>query len=209
MLVQGDSTGDTNLSDLVKLYIKDRYNKPGEVFLGVTHRLDRPVSGVTIFARTSKALERMNALFAARKIAKTYLAITGKRPEPIAGKLIHFLLKNELKNVVRVFDYQSKKSKEAKQSELEYELIGEVGDQFLLKINPLTGRPHQIRAQLARIGCPIRGDLKYGYPKPNADGSIHLHCLSLGFEHPVKKEETLISASPPSDAIWSLFDFQI
>lgn len=205
ILVQGDQTGDKPLVDFVKLYIKDRYEKPGDVFLGVIHRLDRPASGVTIFARTSKALERMNRLFSERKIEKKYWAIVGKRPEPLYGHLTHFLLKDENKNVVKAYDKLSNRAKDAKQADLDYELTGEIGDCFLLEIDLQTGRPHQIRAQLAKIGCPIRGDVKYGYPKANRDGSIHLHCRSLSFIHPVKNEPVTITADPPEEQVWRLF----
>lgn len=206
MLVQGDETGDRPLSEDVKLYIKDRYNKPGDVFLGVIHRLDRPVSGVVVFARTSKALERMNRLFQERKIEKTYLAIVNERPDPITGKLTHFILKDKSKNFVKVFDFQSNRGKDAKEAILEYDLIGEIGTQHLLEVHPLTGRPHQIRAQLSRIGCPIRGDLKYGAPKANEDGSICLHCRKLAFEHPVTKVRVEIKARPPENQFWRVFN---
>ncbi len=205
VLVQGDKTGDQTLGDFVKLYIKDRYDKPGDVFLGIIHRLDRPVSGVTIFARTSKALERMNRLFADRKIEKTYWAITAKRPEPLAGHLTHYLLKDTERNVVKAFDKPSSRAKDAKIAELDYELIREIGINFLLEVNPITGRPHQIRAQLAKAGYPIRGDVKYGFLKANPDGSIHLHCRSLTFVHPVKNEPVTITADPPREQIWNLF----
>lgn len=205
LLVHGDETGDETLSDMVKAYIKINYDKPGEVFLGVPHRLDRPASGVMVFARTSKALERMNKIIADRQIEKTYWAVTGARPKPIVGSLTHYLLKDHEKNKTKVFDRPSNRSKDAKKSELDYELIGEIGDCFLLKINLKTGRPHQIRAQLAYIGTPIRGDHKYGYFKPNRDKSIHLHCRSMSFEHPVKKEMITIKADPPNDQVWNLF----
>jgi 23S rRNA pseudouridine1911/1915/1917 synthase len=205
MLVQGDETGDPTLADEVKAYIKEKYAKPGEVFLGVIHRLDRPASGVTIFARTSKALERMNKLFAERDIKKTYWAITHHRPEPFEGHLKHFIVKDGSRNIIKVFDKLSSRSKNAKLAELDYELIGEIGENFLLKINLQTGRPHQIRGQLAKIGCPIRGDVKYGYPKGSRDGSIHLHSKYLSFEHPVTKEKVTITARPPDEQIWNLF----
>jgi 23S rRNA pseudouridine1911/1915/1917 synthase len=205
MLVQGDETGDTPLSELVKRYIKLQYDKPGEVFLGVIHRLDRPVSGVVVFARTSKALERMNKLFHDRNIDKTYWAITAVRPNPIQGHLTHFLVKDTEKNQTKALDKLSNRNKDAKQADLDYELIMEIGDNCLIEVHPITGRPHQIRAQLAKIGCPIRGDLKYGFPKANKDGSIMLHCRSLAFEHPVKNEPVIITAEPPDNQFWRLF----
>ncbi len=204
-LVQGDETGDTPLSEFVKTYIKIRYKKPGDVFLGIIHRLDRPVSGVVVFARTSKALTRMNKLFQERKIEKTYLAVTKERPQPISGHLTHYILKDRSRNVARAYEKIGKKTRNAKKSDLDYELIGEVGNLHLLKIHPQTGRPHQIRVQLASIGCPIWGDLKYGFKKPNPDASIHLHCKSLAFIHPVKKEPVLIEAEVPDNQIWRQF----
>ncbi|HMO38215.1 MAG TPA: RNA pseudouridine synthase [Saprospiraceae bacterium] len=205
VLVQGDETGDTPLSDMVKEYIKVRYDKPGEVFLGVIHRIDRPVSGVVVFARTSKALERMNRLFQERKVQKTYWAITAHRPEPLSGRLTHFILKDATKNVSKAFDTQSSRAKDAKESLLDYELIGQIGMHCLLEVRPITGRPHQIRVQLAKIGCPIRGDVKYGFPTPNADGSIYLHCRALTFEHPTLKQDITITADPPRAQFWDVF----
>ncbi len=205
ILVQGDETGDETLGDQVKQYVKEKYGKPGDVFLGTIHRLDRPASGVTIFARTSKALERMNKIFAERQIKKTYWAVVGKRPEPLTGHLTHYILKDTSKNVVKALDSLSNRSKDAKRADLDYELIAEIGEHFLLKIDLQTGRPHQIRAQLAKIGCSIKGDVKYGYMTPNKDSSIHLHCRSISFEHPVKKEPVLITASVPNEQIWRLF----
>lgn len=204
VLVQGDETEDRPLGEYVKDYIKHRYQKPGDVFLGVIHRLDRPVSGVCVFARTSKALSRMNELFKNREIQKTYWAITNERPDPLNGHLEHFLEKDKNKNLVHV--YLRQRSPDAKKSELDYKLIGSLGQQHLLEVNPLTGRPHQIRAQLAKIGCPIMGDVKYGYKQANRNGAIHLHCRNLSFLHPVKKEMVSITASLPRDQIWSLFD---
>jgi 23S rRNA pseudouridine1911/1915/1917 synthase len=205
MLVQGDITGDTPLLDLVKNYIKVRYQKPGDVFLGTIHRLDRPVSGVVIFARTSKALTRMNQIFQERDIQKLYLAITENRPDPLSGTITDYLKKDAEKNVVKRFPNPSKRPSDAKLSVLDYELMAEIGDNHLLKVNPHTGRPHQIRVQLAGIGCPIRGDLKYGAPKANKNGTIHLHCYKLSFIHPVKNEEVEIIADLPKDNIWNLF----
>ena len=205
LLVHGDKTGDQSLADLVKKYIKQKYNKPGDVFLGVIHRLDRPASGVVIFARTSKALERMNRLFSDRKIDKIYWAVTGNRPDPIEGTLTHFVLKDHGKNKVKAFEQKSSRAKNAKKAFLEYEMIGGLGDNYLLEVKLHTGRPHQIRAQLAKIKCPIRGDLKYGFPKANRDKSIHLHGKSISFVHPVKKEPLTISAEPPDEQIWNIY----
>lgn len=207
VLVQGDETGDTPLSELVKRYIKLQYDKPGDVFLGVIHRLDRPVSGVVVFARTSKALERMNKLFHDRNIQKTYWAVTAQRPEPLQGHLTHYLIKDSERNVSRALEQPSKRNPDAKLAELDYELVMEVHGHCLLEVHPITGRPHQIRAQLAKIGCPIRGDVKYGFPSPARDGMIYLHCRSLAFEHPVKKEPVVITADPPEDQIWKLFEW--
>lgn len=204
-LVQGDATGDTTLADWVKVYIKNRYGKPGDVFLGVIHRIDRPVSGAVVFARTSKALERMNRLFRDREVQKTYLAVTTERPNPLAGHLTHFLTKDKERNVAKAYDRLSNRAKGAKKSELDYELIGELGGHHLLKVNPITGRPHQIRVQLAKMGWPIRGDVKYGFKQPNTDLSIHLHCYQMQFEHPVKKEPVVITADPPHDQVWDMF----
>ena len=204
-LSQGDKTGDTALPDYVKAYIKRKYKKAGDVFLGVVHRLDRPVSGVLIFARTSKALTRMNKLFLDQEIEKTYWAITNHRPDPISGTLEHYLLKDRTKNITKAYDKPSKRNTGAKKSTLSYELIGQSADNHLIEVKPKTGRPHQIRVQLASMGCSIRGDLKYGYPKANKDSSIHLHCHSMTFIHPVKKEKIKISARPPKDQIWGHF----
>jgi 23S rRNA pseudouridine1911/1915/1917 synthase len=208
VLVQGDETGDTPLSELVKRYIKFQYDKPGEVFLGVIHRLDRPVSGVVVFARTSKALERMNKLFHDRLVKKTYWAVTAKRPDPLRGHLTHYLIKDNERNISRVLDQPSKRNPDAKLAELDYELVMELHGHCLVEVHPITGRPHQIRAQLARIGCPIQGDVKYGFPTAARDGNIYLHCRSLAFEHPVKKEPVFITAEPPKDQIWKLFEWK-
>ena len=202
-LVQGDETGDQPLSDWVKKYIKVRYGKPGAVYLGVIHRIDRPVSGVVIFARTSKALERMNRLFQERKIKKTYLAVVEERPKELEGRLIHYLEKDSSRNRVHVYKQQKGKSKK---SELTYKLIAGLGDHHLLEVNPITGRSHQIRGQLARIGCSIRGDVKYGANRKNYGGFIHLHCKEMSFIHPVKKEPVSIKADKPDEQIWRLFE---
>ena len=202
-LVQGDETGDKPLSEFTKEYIKVRYKKPGDVFLGVIHRLDRPVSGATVFARTSKGLTRMNELFRKREVKKTYWAIVNERPEPLNGKLTHYLMKDRDRNVVTAFAKQ--KYKAAKKAVLNYEFIGEIGMNKLIQIDLETGRPHQIRVQLSKIGIPIKGDIKYGYRTRNQDGSIHLHCRSISFIHPVKKEPVTVTADPPNEAIWNLF----
>lgn len=204
ILVQADETEDMPLSEYVKYYIKERYNKPGAVFLGTIHRLDRPVSGVCIFARTSKGLARMNQLFKERKVEKTYWAITSKRPEPLSGHLTHYIDKDRSRNVAHAS--AKPRSKNAKRADLDYELKAEVGDHSLIEVKPQTGRPHQIRVQLARLGCPIRGDVKYGHPIANVDGSIHLHSRSLSFIHPVKNEPVTIVSDPPNDEVWRMFD---
>jgi 23S rRNA pseudouridine1911/1915/1917 synthase len=201
-LVQGDETGDEPLVDRCKRYIKDKYNKPGEVFLGVVHRLDRPVSGVVVFARTSKALERMNELFRDRQTKKTYWAITKSKPKEVSGTLVHWLIKNEKNNKVTAF---AKENKDGQRSELNYQLIRHQSGFYLLEVNPITGRPHQIRVQLASMGCVIIGDVKYGYTSPNADKSICLHARQLSFVHPVKKETISIEAPLPKNEVWNLF----
>lgn len=205
-LVQADITGDMTLADWTKAYIKHRYKKPGDVFLGVIHRIDRPVSGTVIFARTSKGLTRMNELIKERKIEKKYWAVTAIRPNPLSADLTHYILKDREKNKVKVFDQPSRRSKDAKQAELSYSLLSGIGDNYLLEVMLKTGRSHQIRAQLARVGYPIRGDIKYGFKKPNQDASIHLHCRSMSFLHPVKKEQVCIQSDPPNEQIWNLFE---
>ena len=202
-LVQGDDTNDTPLSEFVKQYIKLRYNKPGDVFLGVVHRLDRPVSGVTIFARTSKGLSRMNALFRERAVEKTYLALVNDRPSPLEGTLTHYLLKDRERNIVKA--YQSQRYKDAKKAELSYSLKASIANHHMLEVKPLTGRPHQIRVQLSRLGCSIRGDVKYGSKIRNRDGRIHLHSHQLSFIHPVKKEPVLITGELPKEQTWNMF----
>ena len=202
VLVQGDETGDKPLAEHCKDYIKEKYNKPGAVFLGVVHRLDRPVSGLVVFARTSKALERMNKIFKSRKVQKTYWAVVKRRPNPDRGKLVHWLQKDGKRNVTTAFDHEVEGTQRA---ELEYRSLGKLNDHWLLEVKPLTGRPHQIRVQLASIGCPIRGDLRYGFHKPNPDRSINLHARSLYFEHPVKKEFLTLRAGLPEDQFWEQF----
>ena len=205
MLVQGDETNDKPLVDFAKDYIKARYGKPGDVFLGVVHRIDRPVSGAVIFARTSKALERMNKIFADREVDKTYWALVKDRPDPLSATLVHYLDKDREKNITKALDAPSRRHPDAKRSELTYDLISSIGNYHLLEVHPKTGRSHQIRAQLSRIGLPIKGDLKYGFPTPNTDGSIHLHCRSMKFIHPVTKETIEIMADPPEGQIWEQF----
>jgi 23S rRNA pseudouridine1911/1915/1917 synthase len=198
-LVQGDITGDVSLDLLLKQYIKKKYNKPGDVFLGVVHRIDRPASGVVVFARTSKALSRMNELFREKQVQKTYWAIVREMPNPEEGRLKHFLLRKESKN--RSFAYDKSKSG-TKEAILDYALIFRVAKYSLLEIQLHTGRHHQIRCQLAKIGSPIKGDLKYGYPQSNNDGNISLHARSIEFIHPVQKQPILIKAPVPVDPLW-------
>jgi 23S rRNA pseudouridine1911/1915/1917 synthase len=202
ILVQGDETGDAPLVELCKKYIKEKYSKPGDVFLGVAHRLDRPVSGVVVLARTSKALERMNELFRDRQTKKIYWAVVRSKPKNETGTLVHWLVKNEKNNKVTAF---AKESKEGQRSELNYRMLKHKSDFFLLEVNPITGRPHQIRVQLASMGCIIVGDVKYGYDLPNPDKSICLHARQLTFVHPVKKETISIEAPLPKGEVWNLF----
>lgn len=192
-LVQGDKTGDLSLTDWGREYIRKKYDKPGEAFLHPTHRLDRPVSGIVVFARTSKALERMNKLFHDDEITKIYLAAVKGRPEEDSATLTHWLTKDTEKNIARAYN---KPKGDAKEAELSYELQGSFGGLTLLKVKPKTGRPHQIRVQLAKIECPIKGDLKYGYPNATVDKSILLHAYQLNFLHPVKKEPVSIKVKP-------------
>ena len=201
-LSQGDKTGDKSLDILVKEYIARKYNKPGDVFLGVVHRLDRPVGGVIIYARTSKALTRLNELFRTGEVKKTYLAIIKKRPPDDEATLTHYLKKNEKQNKSYVYDNEVKGSRQAS---LTYRLKGRLERYYILDIELHTGRHHQIRAQLAKIGCPVRGDLKYGYPRSNPDGSISLMARRIEFIHPVKKEKIVITAPLPEGDIWDKF----
>ena len=199
-IVQGDKTGDAPLSDIVKDWLKEKHNKPGNVYLGVVHRLDRPVSGVVLFAKTSKALPRLNKMFAEHdKVSKTYWAIVQNRPPQEEGTLTHWLTRQEKNNTARAYDREVPGSKKAI---LDYRLIAS-GDRYhLLEISLHTGRHHQIRCQLAKMGCPIRGDLKYGAPRSNPDGSISLHARNLTLEHPVSHETISITAPVPNDTLW-------
>ncbi|MBB5397513.1 RluA family pseudouridine synthase [Mucilaginibacter sp. AK015] len=202
-IVQVDDTGDESLDEKVKKYIAKKYNKPNGAFLGVVHRLDRPVSGVILFAKTSKALERINKMFKGREMHKTYYAIVRKRPHPEAGTLVHYLLKNPQKNVTKAHD---KEVPGSQRSELNYKLVGEREDYYVIEVDPITGRPHQIRVQLSTLGCPIVGDNKYGYPRGSLRKSICLHARRLQFIHPVKNEPVLIVAPLPKDGFWEKFE---
>jgi 23S rRNA pseudouridine1911/1915/1917 synthase len=198
-IVQGDKTGDKPLSDVVKEYIKDKYNKPGEVFLGVVHRLDRPTTGIVVFARTSKALTRMNELFSNRETKKTYWAVVKNKPSKNEETLVHYIKRNEKNNTSKA---HLKEVPDSKMASLEYKIIKELDNYFGLEIQLHTGRHHQIRAQLAAIGSPIKGDLKYGFDRSNPDGGIHLHARKLVFVHPVSKEDITIIAPTPEEVIW-------
>lgn len=202
-IVQVDDTGDEPLDEKVKQYIAKKYNKPNGAFLGVVHRLDRPVSGVILFAKTSKSLDRINRMFKSREMHKTYWAVVRNRPQITEGTLIHWLIKDSKKNVTRAYDKEVKGSLRA---ELSYKLIGELNGYSLLEVNPVTGRPHQIRVQLSTLGCPIVGDNKYGYPRGSLKKSICLHARKLAFEHPVKKELVNIFARLPQDGFWERFE---
>ncbi len=201
-IVQGDKTGDEPLSDLLKNYLAEKYNKPGEVFLGVVHRIDRPVSGLVLFARTSKALTRLNEMLKSHEINKVYWAIVKNPPPEKSGHLIHYIYRDEKRNKSFIV---SGNRKDAKKAELMYRIVKSSDNYHLLEVELLTGRHHQIRAQLAHIGCPIKGDLKYGFPRSNPGASIHLHSRRIEFMHPVKKEPVIIDADPPQDALWDYF----
>ena len=204
-IVQGDKTGDTPLSETVKEYIKMKYNKPGNVFLGVTHRLDRPVSGLVVFAKTGKALSRLNDMFRLGEVKKTYWAIVKERPKELEGELVHWMVRNEKQNKSYAYDKEKSNSKKAI---LRYKLIGHSQNYHLLEVDLQTGRHHQIRCQLAKMGCPIKGDLKYGSPRSNPDGSICLHARRVTFVHPVSKEVIDITAPLPSGNLWNGFDME-
>ena len=196
-IVQGDKTGDVPLSDMVKAYLKDKYQKPGNVFVGVTHRLDRPVSGLVVFAKTSKALSRLNEMFRVGQVQKTYWAIVKNEPKQSEAELVHWLVRNEKQNKSYVCRPGSAR-KDAKLAKLNYRQVGRTDRYWLVEVELLTGRHHQIRCQLSNLGCPIKGDLKYGSPRSNPDGGISLHARSITFIHPVRKEEMTVTAPIPS-----------
>jgi len=198
-IVQGDKTGDKPLSDVVKDYIKDKYNKPGNVYLGVVHRLDRPTTGIIMFSKTSKALPRLNKVFAEKKAKKTYWALIKNKPPKTNDTLLHWLKKNPKNNKSTAYPKDVEGSKKAI---LHYKIIKKLDNFFLLELDLETGRHHQIRVQLSSIGCPIKGDLKYGFDRSNKDASISLHARTLEFIHPVKKETIKITAPLPNDALW-------
>ena len=202
-IVQGDKTGDRPLSDIVKDYIKEKYAKPGAVFLGVVHRVDRPVSGLVVFARTSKALSRLNKMFAEGKVHKTYWAIVKNAPRINEGTLEHWLVRNEKQNKSYAYDTEKPNAKKAI---LKYRVISHSDNYSLLEVKLMTGRHHQIRCQLAAMGCPIKGDLKYGAPRSNPDGSISLMSHRVEFVHPVSKETIIVEAPLPDDALWQALD---
>lgn len=202
-IVQGDKTGDTPLSETVQQYLKEKYAKPGNVFLGVVHRLDRPVSGLVMFAKTGKALERLNEMFRKGEVKKTYWAIVRQRPELEEAELVNYLVRNEKQNKSYAYD---KEVKNAKKAVLHYRLIGCSQNYFLLEVDLKTGRHHQIRCQLAKMGCPIKGDLKYGFPRSNPDGGISLHARRVRFVHPVSKVLIDLTAPLPDDGLWRCFE---
>lgn len=202
-IVQGDKTGDTPLSETVKAYLKEKYQKPGNVFIGVTHRLDRPVSGLVVFAKTGKALSRLNEMFRTGQVEKTYWAIVKNFPPSHEKILTHYMVRNEKQNKSYAYDKEVPNSKLAK---LHYKLIGKSENYYLLEVNLMTGRHHQIRCQLAKIGCPIKGDLKYGAPRSNPDGSICLHARKVKLIHPVSKQLIEIEAPVPDNSLWHGFE---
>lgn len=204
-LVQGDETGDVTLADKVKEYLKVTYNKPGNVYLGIPHRLDRPTSGIVVYTKTEKALIRLNEAFKGSSVKKTYWAVVDNMPKKSESTLIHYIVRNSANNKSVAYPKEIKGSKLAK---LDYKLIGKSDKYFLLEIALHTGRHHQIRAQLAAIGLHIKGDLKYGFPRSNPDGGIHLHARKIVFTHPVKKEDLTIIAPPPHDTVWDYFASQ-
>lgn len=203
-IVQGDKTGDIPLSETVKQYLKEKYQKPGNVFVGVTHRLDRPVSGLVVFAKTSKALSRLNEMFKNSEVKKTYWAIVKECPRELEGELVHYLVRNEKQNKSYAYD---KEVPDSKKAILHYRLIARSQNYNLLEVDLKTGRHHQIRCQLAKMGCPIKGDLKYGFARSNPDGSICLHARRISFIHPVSKEQIDLEAPVPTGNLWSGFSF--
>lgn len=202
-IVQVDTTGDKSMEEMVKEYLAAKYEKPNGAFLGVIHRLDRPVSGMILFAKTSKGLDRMNRLFHDRKVSKTYLAVVRNRPPKKIDKLKNWLLRDRKKMITKAYDREVKGGSSA---ELDYEVVGELDGYYLLKVTPLTGRTHQIRCQLAYMGCPIVGDNKYGYPRGSLRRSICLHSRALSFIHPIKEEKMQITAELPVDGFWEKFN---
>lgn len=202
-IVQGDKTGDAPLAEVVKQYLKEKYQKPGNVFVGVTHRLDRPVSGLVVFAKTSKTLARMNEMFRAGQVEKTYWAVVKECPDMPEALLTHYIVRNEKQNKSYAYDREVPHSKIAK---LKYQLIGRNDNYYLLQVTLMTGRHHQIRCQLAKIGCPIKGDLKYGSERSNPDGSICLHARSISFVHPVSKNLIEVEAAVPDNHLWHSFE---
>ncbi|MFZ6037716.1 MAG: RluA family pseudouridine synthase [Bacteroidota bacterium] len=205
-IVQGDKTGDKPLSESIKEYLKEKYHKPGNVFCGVTHRLDRPTSGVVVFAKTSKALSRLNEMFRNGEVDKTYWAIVKNRPPKDEDTLIHYLIKNEKTNKSTAYDSEKPNTKKAI---LHYKLIAASQKYFLLEVDLETGRHHQIRCQLAKIGCPIKGDLKYGAERSNPDGSISLHARTISFVHPVSKQQIHVVAPVPNDTLWKTLESSV
>ena len=202
-IVQGDKTGDKPLSETVKEYLKDKYNKPGNVFIGVPHRLDRPVSGLVVLAKTSKALARLNEMFRNGEVKKTYWAIVKDKPAKDEAILENYLVRNEKQNKSYAHDKEVPNSKKAV---LHYSLIASSQNYYLLEVDLMTGRHHQIRCQLAKMGCPIKGDLKYGAKRSNPDGSICLHARKVKFIHPVSKKEIDVTAPVPNDNLWNSFE---
>lgn len=199
-IVQGDKTGDVPLSKIVADHLKEKYHKPGDAFIGVIHRIDRPVSGILILAKTSKGLSKMNELFREHQVQKTYWAVVKNKPKDDEGTLVHYLIKNEKKNMSRGTLDEKKGSL---RSELKYKLLASSDTYHLLEVKPLTGRHHQIRVQLSCMGSPIKGDLKYGFDRSNKDASIHLHARQIDFIHPVTKEKISIKADPPKEVVWN------
>ena len=205
-IVQGDRTGDKPLSEMVKEYLKEKYNKPGNVFCGVTHRLDRPTSGIVVFAKTSKALTRLNKMFRDDEVDKVYWAIVQNRPASDRGTLTHYLIKDSKRNKSTAYNREKKNTKKAV---LHYSIIDQSENYYLLEVKLETGRHHQIRVQLAKIGCPIKGDLKYGSARSNRDGSISLHARGISFIHPVSKEKIDITAPVPDNNLWKAFESNV